>query len=489
MRRKTVLMFMAIMVLLGSLIITNEKINVLADEPICTITFDGDGGNIIGWETVINTSDSVSYWRYQEIINVDCYKDSIVQHGCPYYGERDGKVLDGFYIDGTDTLYYLKGAAAAEQDGDVLYIDDFKPTEDVTFIAHYVDAYKITIKANGGMINDIKKKEGTTESATVLAGKGAKLKNIGDFLCAGDKEGYILEGLMNIKDQKLYICYPGKADNNLRDFIVNEDTVFEAVWTEDTSPKITFKFDGGYSYVSGYKYKKDYVYNACMGLNLSGEFEDLEVMKNDDPNKEFIGWKSDKDGKTYTLDELRKLPYIVSVSGSVTFTAQWKDNSASGDKSDDSTKKDDKSDEKKYSEEWVDGKWYNKDGTQTYKGTMQWKSNATGWWIEDSAGWYPTNTWQKIDGTWYFFKPDGYMAANEYYNGYWFNKDGSWDSQYLLSWKSSETGWWVEDISGWWPQSSWLKIDGYWYYFDASGYMVTNQYIDGWWIGADGVCY
>ncbi|MCR4846062.1 MAG: hypothetical protein K5865_04925 [Eubacterium sp.] len=142
-----------------------------------------------------------------------------------------------------------------------------------------------------------------------------------------------------------------------------------------------------------------------------------------------------------------------------------------------------------YSNEWVNGKWYNADGTQTYKGTLKWKSNATGWWVEDTDGWYPTNAWQKIDGTWYYFKPDGYMASNEYYNGYWFNKDGSWDDKYLLSWKSNATGWWVEDKSGWWPSSSWLKIDGYWYYFDASGYMVTSQYVDGWWISSDGVCY
>ena len=142
-----------------------------------------------------------------------------------------------------------------------------------------------------------------------------------------------------------------------------------------------------------------------------------------------------------------------------------------------------------YSNEWINGKWYNADGSQTYKGTLNWKSDANGWWVEDTDGWYPANAWQKIDGTWYFFKPDGYMAMSEYYGGYWFNADGSWDSQYFLSWKSDTTGWWVEDKSGWWPASSWLKIDGYWYYFDASGYMVTNKYVDGYWIGSDGVCY
>ena len=143
----------------------------------------------------------------------------------------------------------------------------------------------------------------------------------------------------------------------------------------------------------------------------------------------------------------------------------------------------------KYSNEWVNGKWYDADGKQTYAGTLQWKSNATGWWVEDTSGWYPTDQWQKIDGIWYYFKPDGYMASNEYYKGYWFNSNGSWDNRYMLRWKSNSTGWWVEDVSGWWPSSSWLKIDGYWYYFDVSGYMVTSQYVDGWWISADGVCY
>ena len=78
--------------------------------------------------------------------------------------------------------------------------------------------------------------------------------------------------------------------------------------------------------------------------------------------------------------------------------------------------------------------------------------------------------------------------SNEWVDGKWYNADGTQDYDATLSWKSNATGWWVEDKSGWWPSSEWLKIDGCWYYFDASGYMVTNQYIDGYWIGADGVC-
>jgi glucan-binding YG repeat protein len=147
-----------------------------------------------------------------------------------------------------------------------------------------------------------------------------------------------------------------------------------------------------------------------------------------------------------------------------------------------------KSTEPKYKNEWRNGKWYGADGKSTYSGTLSWKSNSKGWWVEDSAGWYPQNQWQKIDGIWYYFKPDGYMASSEYYNGYWFNSNGSWDPQYKLSWKSNATGWWVEDISGWWPSNKWLKVDGDWYYFNGSGYMATSQYVDGYWLAANGVC-
>ncbi len=143
----------------------------------------------------------------------------------------------------------------------------------------------------------------------------------------------------------------------------------------------------------------------------------------------------------------------------------------------------------KFSNEWVNGKWYDANGNSNYKGKLVWKNNSSGWWVEDTSGWYPVNSWQKIDGVWYYFGSSGYMASNEYYGGYWFNSDGSWNGSYYLSWKSNATGWWVADKSGWWPSNKWLKIDGYWYYFNASGYMVTNQYIDGYWLGADGICY
>ena len=128
---------------------------------------------------------------------------------------------------------------------------------------------------------------------------------------------------------------------------------------------------------------------------------------------------------------------------------------------------------KKYSNEWVDGKWYDEFGNCAYEGILSWKSNATGWWVEDTTGWYPTDSWQKIDGKWYYFTADGYMDYSEYRDGCWLGADGAWDENYAGGhWMSDSSGWWYTDNSGWYPKSQWLWIDGVQYYFDASGYMV-----------------
>ena len=139
-----------------------------------------------------------------------------------------------------------------------------------------------------------------------------------------------------------------------------------------------------------------------------------------------------------------------------------------------------------YKNEWVDGKWYNENGVCEYAGTLTWKCNATGWWVEDSEGWYPVSQWQKIDGKWYYFTETGYMAYSEYRDGYWLGSDGALVDGYKGEWKSDGSGWWFEDESGWYPVSQWLWIDGKCYYFEADGYLATSKYIDGYWVGSDG---
>ena len=140
-----------------------------------------------------------------------------------------------------------------------------------------------------------------------------------------------------------------------------------------------------------------------------------------------------------------------------------------------------------YKNEWVNGRWYASDGSSTYAGVASWKCNSTGWWYEDTLGWYPTSMWQKIDGVWYYFNSSGYMASNEWVGGYWLSGNGSLAYSETATWKQYGSKWSYIDTSGWYPTSMWQKIDGDWYYFDGSGYIVTNKYVDGYYLGNNGV--
>ena len=136
----------------------------------------------------------------------------------------------------------------------------------------------------------------------------------------------------------------------------------------------------------------------------------------------------------------------------------------------------------------------------------EWKNDGRGWWFSLSDGSYAQNCWLKsggnwyafgedgymltgwkaIEGSWYYFHSDGHMASSEWMDGYWLSGDGTWTYEGVGSWYSDGTGWWFADSSGWYPVNQWQKINGRWYYFDGSGYMVTNRTVDGYYLGPDG---
>lgn len=124
----------------------------------------------------------------------------------------------------------------------------------------------------------------------------------------------------------------------------------------------------------------------------------------------------------------------------------------------------------------------NKKLIKTY--TPGWNKDAVGWWYVYPNGSYPTSCWKKIDNKEYYFDANGYMASNEFIksenyakdgNLYYVDKDGAWDLK-SYKWMSNNKGWWIEsNTSGWFPTKQWCKIDGKWYYFDKTGYMVTGK--------------
>jgi len=111
-----------------------------------------------------------------------------------------------------------------------------------------------------------------------------------------------------------------------------------------------------------------------------------------------------------------------------------------------------------------------------------WIKNDVGkWWYQYKDGSYAVG-WKEIEGQWYYFDADGYMANDEFVKSsdydtnkklYWVSTDGAWNGK-TYYWKQDTIGWWITDGKGYYPKSMWHKIDGKWYYFNEKGYMVTG---------------
>ncbi len=183
------------------------------------------------------------------------------------------------------------------------------------------------------------------------------------------------------------------------------------------------------------------------------------------------------------------------------------------------------------SSEWNNGNWFGGDGKPDTHRNLEWNNDGIGWWVKlversytvnnissgisgkwekvvtrtdyhengpvgpdgshrvDEYGYaYLFDSWVKIDGEWYYFDNSGYMVSNEWKDGCWLGDDGTWSYKSIGSWNKDSRGWWFGDESGWYASDCWQKIDGDWYYFNSSGYMVTNRYIDGYYLDYTGKC-
>lgn len=113
-----------------------------------------------------------------------------------------------------------------------------------------------------------------------------------------------------------------------------------------------------------------------------------------------------------------------------------------------------------------------------------WVEDEKGWWYRYSDGSYPKSKWVTIGGKDYYFNSEGYMASKEYIKAsdyatskklYWVGVDGAWNGK-EYTWKQDAKGWWIAEIGGrWYAKNEWAMIDGKWYYFDDTGYMVANR--------------
>ena len=136
-----------------------------------------------------------------------------------------------------------------------------------------------------------------------------------------------------------------------------------------------------------------------------------------------------------------------------------------------------------YANEWIKGKWYNKDGSQTYKPVGSWHKDKKGWWFGDTSGWYAKNGWRRIDTHWYYFNAQGYMETDCYRYGWYLKKDGAWDENPTsIGWKQSSKGWTYLIYFNNPLRKQWAMINGKYYYFKATGYAAQGEFVEGWWL-------
>lgn len=146
--------------------------------------------------------------------------------------------------------------------------------------------------------------------------------------------------------------------------------------------------------------------------------------------------------------------------------------------------------------EWRDGYWLSSDGYWTYKYTGAWYQNSKGWWFQDTSGWYPSSTYQWINGVKYKFNGSGYLeekgwcytsggwyyvwgensyAQNEWVDGYWIGADQYWTYQPTAKWYKDSVGYYYKDSSGWYPKNETVRIDGKDCTFDNRGYLKSEE--------------
>lgn len=106
-----------------------------------------------------------------------------------------------------------------------------------------------------------------------------------------------------------------------------------------------------------------------------------------------------------------------------------------------------------------------------------WKKNDTGFWYVRSDGTYPKEQFEKIDGTWYYFDGSGYMLADKWKK----RPDGAWyyfdkSGEMATGWKLISNKWYYFKEDGE-MLTGWVKYKEKWYYLDSKdGSMVSNAF-------------
>lgn len=147
---------------------------------------------------------------------------------------------------------------------------------------------------------------------------------------------------------------------------------------------------------------------------------------------------------------------------------------------------------------------FNATAVEVEAASTGWQQDKNGWWYLNPNGTYPTNNWQQIGGKWYYFNGSGYMQRNKWVGSYYVLDSGEmaisqWIGNYYVGangvyvpnnantgWRSDSRGYWYQNPDGSYMRSAWLPSGGRYYYFNGSGYMLTNTWVGDYYVGSSG---
>ncbi len=113
-----------------------------------------------------------------------------------------------------------------------------------------------------------------------------------------------------------------------------------------------------------------------------------------------------------------------------------------------------------------------------YMAVSEWIVGSKGSCYVNAKGRMLSSKWLKYEDEWYYFKSNGYMNTSEWLKykneWYYFDADGHMVSEEWVSYKTFKI--WM-DADGIMARSCWVKDNGIWYYVDDKGYMMTDAWL------------
>lgn len=132
---------------------------------------------------------------------------------------------------------------------------------------------------------------------------------------------------------------------------------------------------------------------------------------------------------------------------------------------------------------WVSnsvGKWYEySDGTYENSGFKK-IENETYYFTSNG---YVKTGWLSVNNNWYFFKNSGCMITSNWVGSYYMDSDGKMKTNTFTS-----DGYYC-GADGVYVRNAWIKVDGKYYYMEASGLTKKNGWQGAYYLGNDGVMY